>query len=61
MSLRFSLTMMVVDDMTVSRGLVEQALDEIGIQKVQYENNGEAALISTCRVWMGFPCWKRCG
>lgn len=36
--------MMVVDDMTVSRGLVEQALDEIGIQKVQYENSAEAAL-----------------
>jgi two-component system chemotaxis response regulator CheY len=44
MSLRYSLTMMVVDDMTVSRGLVEQALDEIGIQKVQYENSAEAAL-----------------
>ncbi|NGQ89470.1 response regulator [Rhodobacter sp. HX-7-19] len=44
MSLKFSLSMMVVDDMTVSRCLVEQALDEIGIQKVQYENSGEVAL-----------------
>ena len=44
MSLRNSLTMMVVDDMTVSRGLVEQALDEIGIQKVAYEREGATAL-----------------
>ena len=44
MSLKNSLTMMVVDDMTVSRGLVEQALDEIGIVKVRYEKDGAAAL-----------------
>ncbi len=44
MSLKSSLMMMVVDDMTVSRGLVEQALDEIGIRQVQYENSGEMAL-----------------
>ncbi|MGP9806153.1 response regulator [Paracoccus sp. NSM] len=44
MSLKYSLTMMVVDDMTVSRALVEQALDEIGIRNVQYEKSGEAAL-----------------
>lgn len=44
MSLKSSLMMMVVDDMTVSRGLVEQALDEIGIRQVQYENSGEVAL-----------------
>ena len=44
MSLRNSLTIMVVDDMTVSRGLVEQALDEMGVQKVAYEREGTAAL-----------------
>lgn len=44
MPLRDSLTMMVVDDMTVSRGLVEQALDEIGIKKTFFENDGANAL-----------------
>jgi two-component system chemotaxis response regulator CheY len=44
MSLRNSLMMMVVDDMTVSRGLVQQMLDEIGLRHVQYENSAEAAL-----------------
>lgn len=36
--------MMVVDDMTVSRGIVEQALDKIGVQKVAYEKDGATAL-----------------
>jgi two-component system chemotaxis response regulator CheY len=44
MSLKNSLTMMVVDDMTVSRGIVEQALDEIGIARVLYEKDGATAL-----------------
>lgn len=44
MSLKNSLSMMVIDDMTVSRGLVEQALDEIGIRKVAYEKDGAMAL-----------------
>lgn len=44
MSLRNSLHLMVVDDMTISRGLVEQALDEIGIRNVQYEKDGAVAL-----------------
>lgn len=44
MPLRNTLTLMVVDDMTVSRGLVEQALDELGIQKVAYEKDGATAL-----------------
>jgi two-component system, chemotaxis family, chemotaxis protein CheY len=44
MSLKNSLMMMVVDDMSVSRGLVEQALDEIGIRKVVYEKDGQVAL-----------------
>jgi two-component system chemotaxis response regulator CheY len=44
MSLKFSLSMMVVDDMSVSRGLVELALDEIGVRNVIYESNGAVAL-----------------
>lgn len=44
MSLRNSLTMMVVDDMSVSRGLVEQALVEIGIKNIEYEKDGAVAL-----------------
>lgn len=44
MPLRNSLTIMVVDDMTVSRGLVEQSLDEIGIQKVTLERDAATAL-----------------
>lgn len=35
---------MVVDDMAVSRGLVEQALDEIGIKNVSYAKDGADAL-----------------
>jgi two-component system chemotaxis response regulator CheY len=44
MSLKNSLTMMVVDDMTISRCLVEQSLDEIGIKNVIFENDGAVAL-----------------
>ncbi|ADO42908.1 response regulator [Ketogulonicigenium vulgare] len=44
MPLKSSLHVMVVDDMTVSRALIEQALDWAGITKVQYEANGEKAL-----------------
>jgi two-component system chemotaxis response regulator CheY len=44
MSLKHSLHMMVVDDMAVSRGLIEQALDEIGVTHVVYESNGSTAL-----------------
>jgi two-component system chemotaxis response regulator CheY len=44
MALKHSLTIMVVDDMTVSRGIVEQALDEIGIGRVLYEKDGASAL-----------------
>ena len=35
---------MVVDDMSVSRGLLEQALDKIGVKNVEYKNDGQAAL-----------------
>lgn len=44
MSLKDSLRVMVVDDMTVSRGLVTQALEELGIYKVATENSGQSAL-----------------
>ncbi len=44
MSLRKSLSVMVVDDMSVSRGLLTQALEEIGVWKVEAESSGERAL-----------------
>ena len=44
MSLKDSLQVMVVDDMSVSRGLIVQALEEIGIMRTTTENNGMAAL-----------------
>lgn len=43
MSLKESLRVMVVDDMGVSRGLLVQAIEEIGIWKNQAENDGRAA------------------
>ena len=44
MPLKSQLHLMVVDDMSVSRGLIEQALDWAGFSNVQYEANGESAL-----------------
>ncbi len=44
MPLKSQLHVMVIDDMSISRGLIEQALDWAGITKVQYEANGEKAL-----------------
>lgn len=44
MSLKDSLRVMVVDDMGVSRGLLVQAIEEMGIWKNQAENDGRAAL-----------------
>lgn len=44
MSLKDSLRVMVVDDMAVSRGLIVQALEEIGIQKNTTENDARVAL-----------------
>lgn len=43
MPLKSQLHIMVVDDMSVSRGLIEQALDWAGLRNVQYEANGESA------------------
>lgn len=44
MSLREQLRVMVVDDMSTSRGLITQALDAIGIQNVATAGDGKAAL-----------------
>lgn len=44
MALRDSLHVMVVDDMSVSRALIEQALDEIGICNYTTEADSRAAL-----------------
>jgi len=44
MSLKKSLRMMVVDDMSTSRGILTQCLDEIGIENYWVENSGQSAL-----------------
>lgn len=44
MSLKDSLRVMVVDDMSVSRALITQALDDIGVKHYQTENDGQRAL-----------------
>ena len=43
MSLKDSLTIMVVDDMTTSRGLITQALEANGVMRYTTENDGQAA------------------
>lgn len=44
MSLKKSLHIMCVDDMSVSRGLLQQALEEIGVTNLHYEKDGASAL-----------------
>ena len=44
MGLKDNLSVMVVDDMSVSRGLIVQSLEEIGIMRTSTENNGMSAL-----------------
>lgn len=44
MAIARALDVFVVDDMTVSRQLVVNALEEIGIQRVRVENDGRTAL-----------------
>lgn len=44
MSLREKLRVMVVDDMSTSRGLITQALDAMGIQNVLTASDGRSAL-----------------
>ena len=44
MSLREQLRVMVVDDMSTSRGLITQALDAFGIRNVSTAGDGKSAL-----------------
>ena len=44
MSLKETLRIMVVDDMSTSRALITQALEEIGVWHVQAESDARAAL-----------------
>ncbi|KFI27202.1 response regulator [Paenirhodobacter enshiensis] len=44
MSIKDQLKILVVDDMSTSRGLVSQALEAIGIGKVGYADDGNSAL-----------------
>ncbi len=44
MSLREQLRIMVVDDMSTSRGLIAQALDSIGIRNVATTADGKSAI-----------------
>lgn len=44
MSIKNALRIMVVDDMSTSRGLIFQALDEIGIKNTCFEVCGSDAL-----------------
>ena len=49
MSVRDKLRVLVVDDMSTSRGLLLQALDAFGIRQVEYAEDGMAALASMAR------------
>ena len=44
MSLKDQLFVMIVDDTSTSRGLIAQAMDEIGIRNYTTENDGASAL-----------------
>ncbi|TNF59003.1 MAG: response regulator [Rhodobacteraceae bacterium] len=44
MSLKQTLRVMVVDDMSVSRGLLTQALEEMGVWNVDAESSAQSAL-----------------
>lgn len=46
MALKDSLSVMVVDDMATSRGLIIMALEEMGIKKIDFRTNGADALQS---------------
>ncbi|MEL6204983.1 MAG: response regulator [Pseudomonadota bacterium] len=49
MALRDKLHVMVVDDMSTSRGLILQALDGFGVRNVQHAADGPSALSSLNR------------
>lgn len=44
MSLKDSIRIMVVDDMSISRALITQSLEEIGVQHIGIESDPKAAL-----------------
>lgn len=44
MSLKDSLSIMIVDDTSTSRGLLMMGCDELGIKKVDFRKDGESAL-----------------
>lgn len=44
MSLKDSLRVMIVDDMSISRALIEHAVEEIGIKNIQIESDPKVAL-----------------
>lgn len=44
MALRDQIRIMVVDDMSTSRGLITQALDTMGVRQVGYASDGPGAL-----------------
>ena len=44
MGVRENLHILIVDDMSTSRGLITQAMDELGITKYDTENDGSSAL-----------------
>jgi two-component system chemotaxis response regulator CheY len=46
MALKESLSVMVVDDMATSRGLIIMALEEMGIKKIDFRKDGAEALQS---------------
>ena len=54
MALRDQIRIMVVDDMSTSRGLITQALEGFGVQNVSTAENGEEAinLLSSAPVHM---------
>ena len=49
MALREQLRVMVVDDMSTSRGLITQALDAIGIRNIATAGDGKSALQTLAR------------
>ncbi|PKP69922.1 MAG: hypothetical protein CVT82_08840 [Alphaproteobacteria bacterium HGW-Alphaproteobacteria-4] len=49
MSLRDQLRIMVVDDMSTSRGLIMQALDAMGLRQVGYAVDGPGALTAMAK------------
>ncbi|MCW1932024.1 response regulator [Pararhodobacter zhoushanensis] len=44
MALKDILKVMIVDDMSVSRGLMTQGLEEIGIKNIDFQKSGQDAL-----------------